>query len=75
MIAEYYVVRRHRAALERTRSAGSLPPEVEPLSLRPLLAWSGGVAAGYLIHAGIPAINALLCGFLVHVALSWRNAA
>ncbi|KYF51145.1 allantoin permease, partial [Sorangium cellulosum] len=75
MIAEYYVVRRHRAALERTRSTGSLPEEVEPSSLHPLLAWGSGVAAGYLSHAGIPAINALLCGFLVHVALSWWDAA
>ncbi|WP_437748056.1 purine-cytosine permease family protein [Sorangium sp. So ce1504] len=70
MIAEYYVIRRHRAALAHTRSAGTLPPQVESMSLRPLLAWAGGVAAGYLIHAGIPAINALLCGFLVHVALN-----
>ncbi|MDC0678207.1 purine-cytosine permease family protein [Sorangium atrum] len=70
MIAEYYVVRRHRAALAHTRSAGTLPPQVESMSLRPLLAWAGGMAAGYLIHAGIPAINALLCGFLVHVALN-----
>ncbi|AUX31163.1 allantoin permease [Sorangium cellulosum] len=70
MIADYYVVRRHRAALERTRSAGSLPPQVEPPSLRPLLAWAGGVAAGYLVPVGIPAINALLGGFLAHVALS-----
>ncbi|XXX80624.1 cytosine permease [Sorangium sp. So ce134] len=73
MIADYYVVRRHRAALERTRSAGALPPQVEPLSLRPLLAWAGGVAAGYLIHAGIPAINALLVGFLSHVALNRKK--
>ncbi|WP_437784313.1 purine-cytosine permease family protein [Sorangium sp. So ce1097] len=75
MVAEYYVVRRHRAALERTRSAGSLPAGAEPSSLRPLLAWGAGVAAGYLIDAGIPAINALLCGFVVHVALSWGDAA
>lgn len=73
MIAEYYVIRRHRAALAHTRSAGTLPPQVESMSLRPLLAWAGGVAAGYLIHAGIPAINALLCGFLVHVALNRKR--
>ncbi|WP_438036093.1 purine-cytosine permease family protein [Sorangium sp. So ce204] len=75
MIAEYYVVRRHRAVLERTRSAGSLPAQVEPPSLRPLLAWAGGVAAGYLIDAGIPAINALLGGLLAHVTLNRGKAA
>ncbi|WP_434047045.1 MULTISPECIES: purine-cytosine permease family protein [Sorangium] len=75
MIAEYYVVRRHRAVLERTRSTGSLPPTVESMSLRALLAWAGGMAAGYLIRAGIPAINALLCGFLVHIALNRRTSA
>lgn len=75
MIADYYVIRRHRAVLERARSAGSLPPRVESLNLRPLVAWAGGVAAGYLIHAGIPSINALLCGFLAHVALNRKNVA
>ncbi|WP_437320062.1 cytosine permease [Sorangium sp. So ce385] len=49
---------------------GTFPPQVEPPSLRPLLAWAGGAAAGTLVPVGIPAINALLGGFLAHVALS-----
>lgn len=70
MIADYYVVRRHRAALDHTRAEGVLPPAVETSNLRPLVAWAGGVAAGSLIHVGIPALNALLCGFFLHLALS-----
>jgi cytosine permease len=64
MIADYYVVRRHRAALDRSRLAGTLPAQEEAINPRMLLAW----AAGYVVRAGIPALNALLCSFIVYIA-------
>ncbi|MEV0402588.1 cytosine permease [Actinoallomurus sp. NPDC050550] len=70
MIAEYYVVRTWRAELDSSRSRGRLPadaPEWVPASL---ISWAGAGAAGYFIHVGIPALNALVVAFAGHIALS-----
>jgi cytosine permease len=69
MVAEYYVVRRYRAELERTRAAGTLPSLVESRSLVMLLAWAAGALVGHFVRVGIPSLNSFLCGVMVYVVL------
>ncbi len=69
MVAEYYVVRRHRAELDRTRASGALPARAESLHPVTLVSWAAGAAAGYFVHAGIPALSSFLCGLVTYVVL------
>ncbi|MCP9958525.1 purine-cytosine permease family protein [Streptomyces sudanensis] len=70
IIAEYYVVRRYRADLERARRTGREPdiPNWLPLSL---VCWAAGTLAGVYLDAGIPAINAVVAAFALY-ALAGR---
>jgi cytosine permease len=69
MIAEYFVVRSWRAELAESRRNGLLPattPEWVPAGL---VAWAAAAVVGYTIQVGIPAVNSLVVGFVVYVAL------
>ncbi|GAA4687651.1 cytosine permease [Streptomyces chumphonensis] len=69
VIAEYYVVRRYRAGLERARH-GVRPPERLPdwLPLS-LVCWATGALAGEYLDAGIPAVNAVVAAFALYAAV------
>ncbi|MFD7668600.1 purine-cytosine permease family protein [Streptomyces sp. NPDC059788] len=66
IIAEYYVVRRHRARLDQARRTGVLPdhgPDWQPLSL---ICWAVGTLVGTYLEVGIPAINAVVAAFALY---------
>ncbi|MGV9884551.1 purine-cytosine permease family protein [Streptomyces sp. NPDC003006] len=69
IMAEYYVVRRYRAALDQARHTGQLPaagPNWLPLSL---ICWAVGALLGRYLDAGIPAINAVISAFALYAVL------
>jgi cytosine permease len=70
MTAEYYVVRRHRMELDRSRAEGTLPRYVERFNVPMVVAWAAGFAVGEWVDWGIPALNALLLSAALYTVLS-----
>ncbi|CAM3515114.1 cytosine permease [Kibdelosporangium persicum] len=69
VIAEYFVVRTWRAALDSSRAAGELPdtpPNWVPASL---LCWAAGAAVGAFVPVGIPAINSVVTAFALYAVI------
>ncbi|MBH5336776.1 cytosine permease [Streptomyces pactum] len=64
IIAEYFVVRRFRADLDRARRDGVLPGECADWMPLSLVCWAAGAAAGEYLDAGIPSINSVAVAFL-----------
>lgn len=67
LLAEYFVVRRFRPALDATREAGTLPataPRVVPATL---VVWLVSSLVGYFVTWGIPSITALVLSFVLYV--------
>jgi len=63
MLVDYFLLRRDRAELERTRATGGLPAESERLNPVALAAWLLACASALLLPGvGIPALNALVVG-------------
>ncbi|WP_190823376.1 cytosine permease [Saccharopolyspora pogona] len=73
IVAEYWVARRMRGELDRTRPSGTLPDKVATWVPATLVVWVAGFAVGYFVDAGIPALNALLTGFLLYTVLSFAG--
>lgn len=67
MLAEYYVVRRWNAALERTRDSGMLPVETPGWVVSSLVVWVISSTIGFTVTDGIPVLNALLSAFVLAV--------
>ncbi|SDM33195.1 cytosine permease [Allokutzneria albata] len=69
VIAEYFVVRTWRAALDASRAVGELPeapPNWVPASL---LCWAAGAAVGAFVPGGIPTINSVVTAFALYSAI------
>lgn len=75
MIADYFLVRSHRDALERTRASGTLPSYVPPLIVAGLAAWAAGAAVGEWLDWGVPAVNSLVVAAAAYVPLALAFAA
>jgi len=69
VIADYFILRRDRTALEETRESLKLPATCESMNPVGLLAWIAGIAVGYFWNWGIAALNSIVvagvCYFLL----------
>ncbi|MCR8670836.1 cytosine permease [Agrococcus sp. HG114] len=67
LIAEYFVVRRFRPALDATREAGTLPATAPRIVPATLVVWLVSSLVGYFVTWGIPSITALALSFVLYV--------
>lgn len=68
MVAEYFVVKRWRGELERSRAAGTLPETAPTWVPATLLVWLAAALLGGLVSWGLPSINSLVAAFVLYVA-------
>ncbi|MGW5649146.1 cytosine permease [Saccharopolyspora sp. NPDC003752] len=73
IVAEYWVARRMRGELDRTRPTGTLPEKVATWVPATLVVWAAGFCVGHFVDAGIPALNSLLTGFLLYTVLAFAG--
>ncbi|GAA2387958.1 purine-cytosine permease family protein [Nonomuraea africana] len=66
MVAEYYVVRRWRPALDASRASGALPDTAPGWAPAALIIWLVSALVGKYVAWGIPALNALLVAFAAY---------
>ncbi|MBB5081811.1 purine-cytosine permease family protein [Nonomuraea endophytica] len=66
MVAEYYVVRTWRAALDTSREQGVLPARSPGWVPAALAVWVAAALIGHYVTWGIPALNALLAAFVLY---------
>lgn len=67
ILAEYFVVRRFRPALDATREAGTLPASAPRIVPATLVVWLASSLVGYFVTWGIPSITALVLSFVLYV--------
>lgn len=67
LLAEYFVVRRFRPALDATREAGTLPATAPRIVPATLVVWLLSSLVGYFVTWGIPSITALVLSFVLYV--------
>jgi cytosine permease len=63
MVAEYFVVRRWRPALDASRADGTIPASAPSWVPATLVVWAAASLIGEYVHWGIPALNALVVAF------------
>ncbi|WP_433334511.1 purine-cytosine permease family protein [Spirillospora sp. CA-294931] len=68
MIAEYFVVRTWRGALDLSRARDELPADSPEWVPACLVAWAAAAAVGHWVDLGIPALNSIAVAFLLYVA-------
>lgn len=66
IVVEYFVLKTHRKALDKTKKEGKLPENVGRMHPITIIAWVAGFAAGYVVTIGIPSINSLLVSGIVY---------
>jgi cytosine permease len=69
MIADYFVLRRHRAALASMQDARRLQDAAPVWSPWAFAAWCMGMVAGLFLHAGVTTLNAVLVSAFTYVLL------
>jgi cytosine permease len=69
MIADYFVLRRHRAALASMQDARRLQDAAPVWSPWAFAAWFMGMVAGLFLHAGVTTLNAVLVSAFTYVLL------
>ncbi|MEU7528416.1 cytosine permease [Saccharothrix sp. NPDC042600] len=69
VIAEYFVVRTWRRALDESRAVGELPADPPNWVPASLLCWAAGAAVGAFVPIGIPTINSVLTAFALYAAI------
>ncbi|WGW12074.1 cytosine permease [Saxibacter everestensis] len=69
IVAEYWIVRRQRPALDETRADGVVPGVVPTWIPMSLLIWAAAFAVGMFVDVGIPALNSLLAALILYVVL------
>jgi cytosine permease len=67
MVAEYFVVRRWRPALEGSRANGTIPASAPSWVPATLVVWVAASLIGEYVHWGIPALNALVVSFIGYI--------
>ncbi|GHH96317.1 purine-cytosine permease family protein [Streptomyces capillispiralis] len=67
MVAEYFVVKRWRPALEHSRSKGTLPDETPNWVPATLVIWLGSALIGYHVTIGMPALNSVTIAFVLYL--------
>ncbi|GAA2509876.1 cytosine permease [Pilimelia columellifera] len=74
IIAEYFVVRTYRPALDAARLAGTLPSDPPDWAPRALISWAAGSAAA-VAGLGSAAITSVVIAFAVHAILGRMSVA
>ncbi|GGJ95991.1 cytosine permease [Pilimelia anulata] len=74
IIAEYFIVRTYRPALDVARRAGTLPHDPPDWAPRALVSWFAGTAAA-VAGLGSAAITSVVVAFVVHIVLGRIGAA
>lgn len=69
IVIDYFVLKRDRAILDETQKTGELPSSYEKWNPIAITAWVGSFLVGYLVKAGIPAINSLLTAIIAYYIL------
>jgi cytosine permease len=69
MVAEYFVVRTFRPALEESRAAGTVPATAPTWVPATLAIWVVAAVIGHYVTWGLPSINSLVFAFLAYVVL------
>jgi cytosine permease len=67
MVAEYFVVKRWRPDLERSRAAGTVPETAPTWVPATLVIWVVAALIGYFVSWGLPSINSLAAAFVLYV--------
>jgi cytosine permease len=78
MIAEYFVVKRWRDQLERSRVTGTLPGSAPTWVPATLAIWVLASVVGQYVSWGLPSINSLVAAFVLYIVtakLGWVRAA
>ena len=69
MVVDYFVLRRHRRALDESAATGGVPAAAERWNPVMLVTWVVSSIFGYVVQVGIPALNALLVAGLLYWGL------
>lgn len=70
LVAEYFLVKRYKQALERSRLRNMLPATYEKWNPIALISWVSAFLVGLLIDWGIPSLNSLLTSFILYLVIS-----
>jgi cytosine permease len=67
MVAEYFVVKKFRPALDATRGAETLPKTAPRIVPATIVIWLVASLVGYFVTWGIPSITALVVSFVLYI--------
>lgn len=67
MLAEYFVVRQFRPALDATRDAHKVPSSAPTWVPATLVIWAGSSLVGQYVQWGLPSVNSLVVAFLAYI--------
>lgn len=67
MVAEYFVVKKWRPELDRTRATGEVPATAPTWVPATLVIWLGAALIGRFVTWGLPSINSLVVAFVAYV--------
>jgi cytosine permease len=73
IVAEYWIVRRHRGALDATRDAGTLPAKMATWIPASIFVWAAAFCVGKFVPWGIPTINSLLTSLVLYSVLAYAG--
>jgi cytosine permease len=69
MVAEYFVVKRFRPALDESRALGAVPGTAPTWVPMTLAIWLVAALIGHFVTWGLPSINSLVFAFVAYVVL------
>ena len=69
MVADYYILKRSRKALDATRESGELPKTAEKWNPIAIITWVIASICGFFLTFGIGAINSLIISFALYLLL------
>jgi cytosine permease len=75
IVVDYFLLRTHRRALERSRLANTLPSHVPGWVPAGLAAWIAGSVAGYYVTVGVQSVNALVIAGVAYYVFARLAAA
>ncbi|WP_031469160.1 purine-cytosine permease family protein [Sciscionella sediminilitoris] len=70
IVAEYWVGRRMRGALDETRASETMPRVVPTWVPVVLVIWAASFCVGFFVDWGIPVLNSLVTAFVLYVLAS-----
>ncbi|MFE6888510.1 purine-cytosine permease family protein [Streptomyces sp. NPDC057694] len=68
MVAEYFVTRTWRPALDATRRSGTLPADAPAWVPAALVVWAAAAVVGKYVHWGLPSINSIVVALVLYLA-------